>query len=181
MKNSTLNILLCLCILVFSISPSIAAEQDKGYELQAGDFLRIHVFGIEDLSGEYKIDTKGDVTIPLIGEIHAKGLNKTDLKHTIAQKLIDGGYYKDPKVTIEIIAMQPFYILGEVKIPGSYEYRSDLNIFKAIAIAGGYTPRASKGKIIIIRKIHGEAIQIKATEQTPVLPGDSIKIKQRFF
>lgn len=173
-------ILAAVAVIAMPLKTSLAAE-DNGYTLQSGDFLRIMVFGVEELSGEYKIDSKGDVTIPLIGDVKALGLNKKDLRNTITRALIDGEYYKDPKVTVEIIGMQPFYILGEVKNPGSYEYHTDLNIFKAVAIAGGFTPRASKNKIIIIRKIHDETIEIKATEMTPVLPGDSIKIKQRFF
>lgn len=180
MKKFILKTLVFLTFLVTSTA-SIAAEQEKEHLLQPGDFLRILIFGIDDLSGEYKLDTGGDITVPLIGEIHASGMSKSDLKNTIAQKLIDGQYYTDPKVTVEIIAMRPFYILGEVKVPGSYEYKPDLDIFKAVAIAGGYTPRAAKNKITIIRKIHGETVKIKATEHTPILPGDSIKVKQRFF
>ncbi len=180
MKN-TIRIFLYTCLLILGLHNVSYAAEDNGYTLQPGDFLRIMVFGVEELSGDFKIDSKGNVTIPLIGDLHAHGLNKTNLKNTITQKLVDGKYYKDPKVTVEIIGMQPFYILGEVNNPGSYEYHPDLNIFKAIAIAGGYTPRASKEKIIIIRKVHGETVKIKASELTPVLPGDSIKIKQRFF
>jgi len=151
------------------------------YTLKPGDFLRIFVFGAEELTGDFKLDASGNIEIPLIGEIYASGMNKEELKERITELLINQGYYNDPKVTIEVIAMQPFFILGEIKNPGSYEYQVDLNVFKAIAIAGGYTPRAVKNKAIIIRKINGDRIEIKATEDTPLLPGDSIKIKQRFF
>lgn len=151
------------------------------YTLKPGDFLRIFVFGAEELTGDFKLDASGNIEVPLIGEIYASGMNKEELKERITERLINQGYYNDPKVTIEVIAMQPFFILGEVKNPGSYEYQVDLNVFKAIAIAGGYTPRAVKNKAIIIRKINGDRIEIKATEDTPLLPGDSIKIKQRFF
>lgn len=151
------------------------------YTLKPGDFLRIFVFGAEELTGDFKLDASGNIEIPLIGEIYASGMNKEELKERITELLVNQGYYNDPKVTIEVIAMQPFFILGEIKNPGSYEYQVDLNVFKAIAIAGGYTPRAVKNKAIIIRKINGDRIEIKATEDTPLLPGDSIKIKQRFF
>lgn len=181
MKKSPIRTLMFICLFTLSIVNNASAENDNIYTLQTGDFLRIMVFGIEDLSGDFTIDSKGYITIPLIGEVHAEGLNKLELKNAITRNLVDNNYYKNPKVTVEIIAMQPFYILGEVTTPGSYEYRPDLNIFKAVAIAGGYTPRASKNKVTIIRKIHGETVKIKATESTPVLPGDSIKVKQRFF
>lgn len=149
--------------------------------LNAGDHLRIYVFGVPDLTGEFEVDTKGMITMPLIGEIKAEGLDKNELQNTISKLLINGQYFNDPKVTVEIIALQPFYILGEVNSPGSYPYVADLDVFKAIAIAGGYTPRASKEKITIIRKVHNEKTKIKATEDTPLLPGDSIKVEERFF
>lgn len=165
---------------LFTSVTAHAQTADNAYTLKPGDYLRVFVFGAEDLSGEFRIDSKGEITIPLIGDIHAEGLNKLDLKSIITKKLREGEYYQNPIVTVEIIALQPFYILGEVKNPGNYEFQPDLNIFKAVAIAGGYTPRASK-KIIILRKIHGEMVEIKANELTPIRPGDSIKVKRRFF
>lgn len=154
---------------------------DFNYELKAGDLLRIYVFGVEDLTGEFKISSNNYITMPLIGEISTEGLNKLDLQDRITSALIDGDYFNAPKVTVEVITLTPFYILGEVKNPGSYEYEPGLDLFKAIAIAGGYTPRAVKDKATIIRKVDGEKIRIKADELTEILPGDSIKIKQRFF
>ncbi len=164
-----------------NISPAAGNETNDPYRLNAGDHLRIFVFGVEDLTGDFRVDSKGKITIPLIGEITAEGLAKLELQELITKELVDGDYYTNPKVTVEIIALQPFYILGEVKNPGSYEFQPGLDIFKAIAIAGGYTPRASKGNVQIIRKVHGERVKIKANEDTPVIPGDSIKVKQRFF
>ena len=181
-----------MCCLLFSFSTSYADEKispssvtennvNDPYRLNAGDHLRIYVFGVDELTGDFRVDAKGRITMPLIGDLSSEGLDKTELQYIITKKLIDGGYFNDPKVTVEIIALKPFYILGEVKNPGSYAYEVDLDIFKAIAIAGGYTPRASKGEAIIIRKINDEKQRIKATEDTPILPGDSIKIEQRFF
>ncbi len=158
---------------------SLGTDQD--YIINTGDKLNITVFGVEDLTGSYKVDRKGNITVPLVGDLHAAGNSKGTLEQLIAQKLIDGGYFNNPNVTVGIVEPAPFYILGEVKNPGSYDYVPGLDIFKAIAIAGGYTPRASKSKIIIIRDVDGEKVKIKATEETTVLPGDSIKVKQRFF
>ncbi|MCB1838941.1 MAG: polysaccharide export protein [Alphaproteobacteria bacterium] len=149
--------------------------------LNVGDLLRITVFGVEELSNTYRIDSKGILTVPLVGEIQAQGKTKDELQNEIAQSLIKGGYYNNPSVTVEIMELSPFYILGEVKNPGRYPYEPELDIFKAIAIAGGYTPRAAKDKIIIIRNINGQKTEIEATEATEILPGDSIKVKQRFF
>lgn len=151
------------------------------YRLDPGDFLRVYIFGVEELSGDYRVDAKGVITMPLIGGIDAQGLNKDELQQKITSLLVEDGYYNDPKVTVEVLSLKPFYILGEVRTPGSYEYQVDLDIFKAVAIAGGYTPRAAKGDITIIRKVNGEKVTIDASEDTPILPGDSIKVDQRFF
>ena len=158
-----------------------ASGDMKHYELSVSDTLRITVFGVEDLTGKYGVDHNGNITMPLVGQLEAEGKKTTELEKEITNKLIEGGYYNSPNVTVEIIGLAPFYILGEVKGPGRYEYVPGLDIFKAIAIAGGYTPRAAKSKIYIIRDIDGEKTEIKATEETIVLPGDSIKVKQRFF
>lgn len=149
--------------------------------LHAGDEIKLYVFGVDDLTGNFKIDTSGHLTLPLIGEIKAEGLSKRDLEYNITKKLIEGQYYNDPKVTIEVVALQPFFILGEVKNPGSYPFMSDLDVFKAIATAGGYTPRAKKGKVTIIRKVDGKKTKIEAEEMDSIQPGDSIKVDQRFF
>lgn len=157
------------------------AQTDRATVLHAGDKLRLYVYGDKDISGEYTIDTRGVLTLPLIGELKADGLSKAQLEAKIVDALVDGGYYTDPNVTLDVSMMQPFYILGEVKNPGSYEYSADLDVFKAIATAGGYTPRADKNDIVVIRKIDGQKVRLKATEDTELLPGDSIKIEQRFF
>lgn len=159
------------------VLPSPASDD----ALNVGDLLRITVFGVEELTNTYRIDAKGVLTVPLVGEIQAKGLTREELQSKIAQSLIEGGYYNSPSVTVEIMELSPFYILGEVKNPGRYPYEPELDIFKAIAIAGGYTPRAAKDKVIIIRNIDGRKTEIEATESTEILPGDSIKVKQRFF
>lgn len=160
-----------------SVLPTPASDD----ALNVGDLLRITVFGVEELTNTYRIDSKGVLTVPLVGDLEAKGKTKEQLQSEIAQSLIEGGYYNSPSVTVEVMELAPFYILGEVKNPGRYPYEPELDIFKAIAVAGGYTPRAAKDKVIIIRNVNGRKTEIEATEATEILPGDSIKVKQRFF
>lgn len=160
-------------------TPALATE--PAYRLNVGDLLRITVYGVEDLSNSYRIDSTGNVTIPLVGEIPARGHLKEEVQAEIAKRLVDGGYYNSPSVTVEIMELAPFYILGEVNKPGRYPYEPGLDVIKAIATAGGHTPRAAKDKIVIIRDVNGHKTEIEAHEDTEVLPGDSIKVKQRFF
>lgn len=158
-----------------------AVATEPAYRLNIGDLLRITVYGVTDLSNSYRIGSNGNVTIPLVGEVPARGHVKEDVQAEIAKRLIDGGYYNSPSVTVEIMELAPFYILGEVNKPGRYPYEPGLDVIKAIATAGGHTPRAAKDKIVIVRDINGKKTEIDANEDTEVLPGDSIKVKQRFF
>lgn len=149
--------------------------------LSAGDTVDIAVYGEDELSGSYLLDSRGVMTVPLVGEIRAAGLSKTQLQNIIASSLKSGGFLERPYVTATISRLQPIYILGEVRTPGQYDYEPTLDVFKAIALAGGYTPRAAKNKIFITRLQNGKKVEISADEHTDLLPGDSILIKQRFF
>ncbi len=149
--------------------------------LNNGDQLHVFVFGVEPLTKDIFIDSNGNITLPLIGEIKASGLRKEELEAVITDELSKGGFYKNPNVTVELIALQPFFILGEVRNPGRYDFQTDLNVFKVVAIAGGFTPRAAKGKITISRIVDEKKVSIKATQDTIIFPGDSINVEQRFF
>ena len=76
---------------------------------------------------------------------------------------------------------RPFYILGEVNKPGSYPYVSGMTVLNAVAIAGGFSYRARSARIIIIRASDPERSDRLAKENTIVLPGDVIKVPERFF
>lgn len=160
---------------------NIAPVQDIGPQLNAGETLKVTVFNDPDLSGEYEIDNRGFITMPLLGDVQAAGRSQNMLKNMIENQLSVNGILVDPSVSIEVITLRPFYILGEVRTPGSYPTVPEMDVFKALAIAGGLTPRAVDDEFIIYRG-HGETRQtLKAREDTPVLPGDSIKVKERFF
>ncbi len=160
----------------FSEPPAAAAS----YSLNDGDKVRITVFGEKDMSGEFLIDSRGNLTMPLLGEVPARGKSPADLQAYIASKLAEG-YLVNPKVSAEVLSYQRFYIVGEVQNPGAYDYVPSLNVLKAVAIAGGFTHRAVKDDFTIIRG-EGEKLQkIPAREESVVLPGDSIRVDERFF
>lgn len=150
------------------------------FVLSSGDQLRITVFGDEDLSGEYDIDARGTITMPLIGDVQAASMSVSQIGDYIIAQL-SKGFIVDPKVSIEVVSLRPFYILGEVNAPGNYPTVPEMDVFKAIATAGGLTPRAVKNRYIIYRGFAENRLEIEADDQTPVLPGDSIKVKERFF
>jgi len=158
-----------------------AAVASPDYRLGSGDHIRITVFGQEDLTGEYQVDGSGKLAFPLIGEIQAGGLTAREIEHSIRSAL-SPQYLKDPRVSAEVLAYRPFYILGEVKTPGSYAYVSGMTIVNAVALAGGFTPRAKENDFYLARMGRdGHRDKVAASQDTPVQPGDVITVRERWF
>jgi protein involved in polysaccharide export with SLBB domain len=150
------------------------------YHLGAGDKVRIIVFGEDSLTGEFFVSSGGKIAFPLIGDIDASGLTIPDLQKAIAAKLADG-YLKQPQVSAEVLNYRPFYILGEVMKPGEYPYTSGLTVLNAVATAEGFTYRADTRKVYIKRATSLGESEMPLTTATPVEPGDTIRIGERFF
>lgn len=157
------------------------AQQAAGeaYRLGAGDKLRITVYKEEEISGEYEVDNSGNVSLKLVGAVPAIGRTLPELVKIIEAKLRDG-YLLDPRVAIDVLNYRPFYVLGEVNTPGSYPYVAGVTVLKAIALAGGYTFRARQNRIELIRASDPEK-PILVDQNTMLLPGDIIRVKERFF
>ncbi len=148
------------------------------YVLGSGDRVRVVVFGQNDLSGEFEIDGTGNISLPLIQGVKAAGLTLRQLERTITNKL-KPDFLKNPRVSLEVLNYRPFYIIGQVKSPGSYPYVAGMTVVNAIALAGGYTYRARERKVLITRSKDGK--QRPANHSTQVLPGDVIEVPERFF
>lgn len=166
-------------ILLLSAAPA-QAQNDAVYRLGSGDQLRITVFGQADLSGEFEVDSNGSIAMPLIGEITVIDKNVRETETLIIDKL-KPDYLKNPQVSVEVVNYRPFYIIGEVKNPGSYAYVGGMRVVNAIAMAGGFTYRAKESKLWITRAGEETAGKKPATQETLVLPGDVIEVPERFF
>jgi protein involved in polysaccharide export with SLBB domain len=145
-----------------------------------GDKIRVTVFGEDKLSGEYQIDSAGTVSLPLAGTIEAAGLTKPELEQALTAKL-KSEYLRNPKVTVQVVSFRPFYVLGEVQKPGEYAYRDGLNVLSAIAIGGGATYRASKSTVMIQRSGTTEMVEHPQATTVQVMPGDVVRVPERFF
>lgn len=150
------------------------------YLLAAGDRVKVVVFGHPDLSGDYEVDSEGRLSLPLIKSFPAAGLTLEEIENAIADKL-SPDYLKNPRVGVVVLEYRPFYILGEVKSPGSYPYSSNMTVIAAVALAGGYTYRAKKNKVTIIRASDPEHQKNPVDDNSPVMPGDVIEVPERFF
>jgi len=148
------------------------------YRLGVGDQLRVTVYDEPELSGEFEVAATGTVNLPLIGEVVAEGRTITEVENAAKEKYLDG-YLKAPSVSIEVLNYRPFYILGEVNAPGSYPYVNGMTVLNAVALAGGFTYRASEDSVLLQRQgVEGET-SVDIT--TPVLPGDVLTVEERFF
>ncbi len=128
----------------------VAGAEEAGYRLASGDRLKVTVYGHTDLSGEFDVDSQGNVALPLIQDVSVTGLTVEQFEASITDKL-QPDYLKHPKVSVEVLSYRPFYILGEVKTPGSYPYVSGMTVLNAVALAGGYTYRAKTKAVLITR------------------------------
>jgi polysaccharide export outer membrane protein len=164
--------------------PISSAEIGRGietYRLGPGDKLRISVYNEPAMTGEYAISTTGAVDFPLIGQVTAGGRSIVELGDAIAAKLTNG-FVNDPHVSVEVLAYRPYFVLGEVIRAGEYPFSGDLTIEQAVAAAGGYTFRANQTKVYLRRR--GEDVEHSVNlrgKRVTVLPGDTIRVGERYF
>jgi len=162
------------------LSPVAMAGQGE-YTIGPGDLVSVSVFGEPDLSvKKVKVGSDGNISIPLIGQVNVQGQTVSQLESKL-EGMLKAGYMKDPKVTVAILDYRPFYVYGEVKKPGGYPYKEGLTVEKAIAIAGGLTPRASKRKVTLKHEGSPDGKGTRVNLKARVTPGDVITIGESFF
>ena len=157
-----------------------APTYDAKYQLDASDRLRVVVYGQEGLTNSYQIDAAGAITMPLIGRVPARGLTPAALAASITSRLRNG-YIRDPSVAVEIESYRPFFILGEVAAPGQYPYVPNMSVEAAVAIAGGFSPRARRDEVMLTHKTERGNVRAAVPLGTPIDPGDTIQIGERWF
>ena len=161
-------------------SAAAASIVTSSYKLGSGDRIRLAVFRDETLSGEFTLDGAGNFAMPLLGEVQAGGLTARELEARIRDKLVAEDLLRDPQVSIEVLNYRPFYILGEVRAPGSYAYVNGMTVLNAVALAGGFSYRAKQDDFLLQRG--GSNVQgAEVTGDTPLLPGDIVTVQERFF
>jgi len=151
-----------------------------GYRLGAGDEIKVTVYGEPDLSGSFLVDGEGRIAMSLIGPTPVANLTLSEASESLEARLKDG-YLRDPKVTAELVKGRPYYILGEVNKPGEYPFVSGLTVMNAIASAGDFTYRADKVRILVKSADSPNEREVELTPTTAVRPGDTIRIRERFF
>jgi polysaccharide export outer membrane protein len=162
------------------IAAPAPVRYDTGYKLDAGDKLRVVVYGQEGLTNTYAIDAGGSITMPLIGQVPARGRTPASLAADISAKLRHG-YIREPSVAVEIESYRPFFILGEVAAPGQYPYVPNMTVESAVAIAGGFSPRAKRDMVTLTHTDASGAARYAVPLGTSLGPGDTVLVSERWF
>ncbi|MED5545977.1 MAG: polysaccharide biosynthesis/export family protein [Pseudomonadota bacterium] len=162
--------------------PALAEMEAAPYQVAAGDKIHIAIQELQDASGDYVVEETGTISMPYVKTMPVAGLSYREIEQGIAGRLLSQGILVgQPVVNVRPIELRPFYVTGEVNRPGEFPYRHGMTVLAALSAAGGYTYRASTGKVSITRSVDGRDIIAKATETTPIQPGDRIQVFERWF
>lgn len=156
------------------------AALEQPYQLGAGDRVRVTVFEQDGLTNTYSVDQSGYIAFPLVGSVPARGHSAQQLEGQIADRLRQG-YLRDPDVSVEVDTYRPVFVMGEVGAAGQYSYVPGMTVQKAIAMAGGFSPRAYQGNADVTRNINGKVMTGRVLISDPLLPGDTVFVRERLF
>ncbi len=159
--------------------PSLPATDAGVYTLGPGDHIRIITFGEQQLTGEFRVDAAGEIALPLVGNVHAAGLTSQQLDRAVEAALSKSNLYRNPSVSVEVVAYRPFFVLGEVSRPGQFQYEPGMTVVTAVAIAGGFTYRAITDHFSILRADGQHSVEGAAARGTAVQPGDVVTVYER--
>lgn len=162
------------------LAPVVQPTLVSAYTLDSGDVLRVIVFGQADLTNTYEIDQAGAISMPLIGGVPARGKTTAHLASEITARLRQS-VLRDPNVAVEIAQYRPVFIMGEVAAGGQYAYVAGLTVQEAVAMAGGFTPRANRRAVEVTRSAEGHIFELRLNLTDPVFPGDTLTVRQRLF
>ena len=157
-----------------------AYEHSGGYKVGAGDRLTIRVLGEPELTNDYLVDGSGNISMPYVQSLGVGGRTPEDIEKTIGRRLRQG-YLRNPQVSVQVTALRPFFILGEVTTAGSFAYQNGMTVQNAIAIAGGYSTRADQGVVLVTRKNANGTATYKVPVTTQLYPGDIVYVRERWF
>lgn len=162
-------------------APAKIANPAEGYLLEPGNRVRVIVFNETNLSGDFTVDPAGNIAMPLVGNIAASGITAKALSKRVEDALKRDNYMQVPSVAVEVQTFRPYYVLGEVRQPGEFPYTTGMTVLSAVARAGGYDYRARQGEVVLVRPADNGEKEYRATERTPLLPGDIVKVLERRF
>lgn len=173
--------LLAACSTSLAGLPSTPAANMAEYRMQPGDQLLVTIQDVEQDDRSYTIDAGGMISLPLLQEVEVAGLDLRQIENRIAEGYRSRNLLTDPNVSVQPGALRPFYVIGEVTKPGEFTYRQGMTVLSAVSAAGGYTYRAHEGEVEVVRSVNGREMRSRASEDAPILPGDRIRVYEKWF
>jgi polysaccharide export outer membrane protein len=164
-----------------NLAPLPVSGATQEYRLAAGDKIRLQVYGLDSFNNDYVVGDSGMLSLPMIGSIPVAGMTLAEVEQNIERGLAERQILREPVVNAQHVLLRPFYIMGEVRNPGEYAYRPGTTVMSAVALAGGFTYRASSRSVAVTRTINGREVTGSATQQTKVEPGDRIHVFEKWF
>lgn len=178
--HTTRRPLAVVFVFVGLIFSTVTTAADDVYRLGVGDRLSISVLGEQDLTVELVVNDTGAINYPFLGEMKVAGSTITALREQIVSGL-KPDYLLDPRVTVQVLQYRNFFVNGEVQRPGGFPWQPGMTVRKAAALAGGFTPRASRSRLLVIRDADSSRQPVQVDLDSLVEPGDIITIDQSFF
>ncbi|WP_068078261.1 polysaccharide biosynthesis/export family protein [Novosphingobium lentum] len=175
------TLLLAGCAAPTSGMQKIQAAQSDEYHVSVGDKIRVVVQDLKDLDNDYVVDETGAISFPMIKQVSVRDKTYREVELAVEDTLRNQKILVNPKVSVQPLDLRPLYILGEVNHPGQYAYRQGMTVFAAVSAAGGYTYRAKSGEVAVTRNVNGQPLTRSAREDSMVLPGDQIRVYERWF
>jgi polysaccharide export outer membrane protein len=155
--------------------------RETTYTLGIGDQIRMITVGDDQLTGDFGVNDAGDISLPLLGRVHAAGLTTAQLERRIEEGLKQQQLFREPSVAVEVLTYRPIFILGEVNKPGQYPYQPGMTLLTAVSVAGGFTFRAVTDYASVVRSDGEHAVEGRVGRQSFIQPGDVITIYERVF
>ncbi len=163
-----------------NLSP-ISEYRNQGYKLGGGDQVRIITFGEDQLTGDFRVDDRGNIALPLLGSVKAAGDTPEELSAQVSAELKHRKLLQDPSVSVEVVAFRPVFVLGEVAKPGQYPFQPGMTMLTTVAVAGGFTYRGVQDYASVVRTANNNAVEGKITPLSFIAPGDVINVFERRF
>ena len=161
--------------------PPLPEGGDAAYRLGVSDQVRLLTFGEESLSEIFRVNDAGNIALPLLGPMRARGLTTDELGRQIVGELTRRGLIRDASVAVEVVEYRPVFVLGEVNRPGQYPYQPGMTVLSVAAVAGGFTYRAVQDQAAVVRLVDGKPIEGRASPLTVLRPGDVVTVYERVF
>jgi polysaccharide biosynthesis/export protein len=152
-----------------------------------GDLLEVTVYGLEDMSQKVRVDSDGNISLQLLGQVHVGGLTASETEKLLSKTAVEKGILKDPHFSVFIRenVQGGVAVLGEVNKPGIYALEGTHRLLEAISAAGGVTPKAGSTVFISRHDIAGTVIktQLAQKDEDPVnnveiYPGDTVMVSK---